>query len=162
MCHRTEYRHAVTLRLRHAAELGIEEFRAQVMPEEKQDLVRTLQAQGHTVAVIGDGINDAPALASADIGIAMGAGGTDVAVETADVALASDDLHGLLELRDLGRRSIGLIRQNYAMSIAVNAAGLLVSAAGAISPVIAAILHNASSVTVVTNSSRLIRYRLLT
>ncbi|NMI01230.1 heavy metal translocating P-type ATPase [Pseudonocardia acidicola] len=143
-----------------AAELGIDEFRAQVMPEEKQDLVRALQADGYTVAMVGDGTNDAPALALADIGIAMGTGGTDVAVETADVALAGDDLRKLLELRDLGRRSIGLIRQNYGMSIAVNAAGLLVSAGGAMSPVVAAILHNASSVAVVANSSRLIRYRL--
>jgi cation-transporting P-type ATPase C len=143
-----------------AAELGIDEYRAQVMPEEKQDVVRALQAEGHTVAMIGDGTNDAPALALADIGIAMGVGGTDVAVETADVALAGDDLRTLLDLRDLGRRSITLIQQNYGMSIAVNAAGLAVSAAGALSPVVAAILHNASSVAVVGNSSRLIRYRL--
>jgi cation-transporting P-type ATPase C len=143
-----------------AAELGIDEFRAQVTPEDKQDLVRSLQAAGYTVAMVGDGTNDAPALALADIGIAMGVGGTDVAVETADVALAGDDLSRLLELRDLGRRAIGLIRQNYGMSIAVNAAGLLVSAGGALSPVAAAILHNASSVAVVANSSRLIRYRL--
>jgi manganese/zinc-transporting P-type ATPase C len=143
-----------------AAELGIEEFWAQVPPEDKQDLVRSLQAEGHTVAMVGDGTNDAPALALADIGIAMGVAGTDVAVETADVALAGDDLRRLLDLRDLGRRSIGVIRQNYGMSIAVNAAGLLVSAAGALSPVVAAILHNASSVAVVGNSSRMIRYRL--
>jgi cation-transporting P-type ATPase C len=143
-----------------AAELGIDEFRAQVMPDEKQDVVRQLQAEGYTVAVVGDGTNDAPALALADIGIAMGVGGTDVAVETADVALAADDLHALLELRDLGRRSITLIRQNYGMSIAVNAAGLVVSAVGGLSPVAAAILHNASSVAVVANSSRLIRYQL--
>jgi cation-transporting P-type ATPase C len=145
-----------------AAELGITEFRAQVLPEEKQDLVRALQAQGHTVAMVGDGTNDAPALALADIGIAMGVAGTDVAVETADVALAGDDLRKLLELRDLARRSVGLIRQNYGMSIAVNAAGLLASAAGAMSPVVAAILHNASSVTVVANSSRLIHHQLPT
>ena len=143
-----------------AAELGITEFRAHVMPEEKQDLVRSLQAQGHTVAMVGDGTNDAPALAVADIGIAMGVAGPDVAVETADVALAGDDLRKLLQLRDLARRGIGLIRQNYGMSIAVNAAGLLASAAGAMSPVVAAILHNASSVTVVANSSRLIGYQL--
>jgi cation-transporting P-type ATPase C len=143
-----------------AAELGIDEFRAQVLPEEKQDVVRALRAEGYTVAMVGDGTNDAPALALADIGIAMGVGGTDVAVETADVALAGDDLRTLLELRDLGRRSIGLIRQNYGLSIAVNAAGLAVSAAGAMSPVVAAILHNASSVAVVGNSSRLIRYRV--
>ncbi|WP_224390141.1 cation-translocating P-type ATPase [Pseudonocardia sp. ICBG1293] len=143
-----------------AEELGITEYRAEVMPEQKQDVVRALQEQGHTVAMIGDGTNDAPALALADIGIAMGVAGTDVAVETADVALAADDLHALLDLRDLGRRSITLIRQNYGMSIAVNAAGLLVSAGGAMSPVVAAILHNASSVAVVANSSRLIRYRI--
>ena len=143
-----------------AAELGIEEFRAQVLPEEKQDVVRALRAEGYTVAMVGDGTNDAPALALADIGIAMGVAGTDVAVETADVALAGDDLATLLELRDLGRRTIGLIRQNYGLSIAVNAAGLLVSAAGVMSPVVAAILHNASSVAVVGNSSRLIRYRV--
>jgi cation-transporting P-type ATPase C len=143
-----------------AAELGIEEFQAQVSPEVKQDLVRSMQDEGYTVAMVGDGTNDAPALALADIGIAMGVAGTDVAVETADVALAGDDLRKLLDLRDLGRRSIGLIRQNYGMSIAVNAAGLLVSAGGAMSPVVAAILHNASSVAVVSNSTRLIRYRL--
>jgi manganese-transporting P-type ATPase C len=143
-----------------AAELGIAEFRAQVMPEDKQDVVRQLQAEGHVVAVVGDGINDAPALALADIGIAMGVAGTDVAVETADVALASDDLRALLDLRELGRRTITVIRQNYGMSIAVNTAGLAVSAGGALSPVLAAILHNASSVAVVSSSSRLIRYRV--
>jgi cation-transporting P-type ATPase C len=89
----------------------------------------------------------------------MGVGATDVAVETADVALAGDDLRALLALRELSRSCVGLIRQNYAMSIAVNATGLLVSAAGALSPVLAAILHNASSVAVVANSSRLIRAR---
>ncbi|WP_328305770.1 heavy metal translocating P-type ATPase [Actinomycetospora sp. NBC_00405] len=143
-----------------AAELGIDEWRAEVMPADKHDLVRDLKAEGHTVAMIGDGTNDAPALALADIGIAMGVSGTDVAVETADVALAGDDLTRLLDLRDLGQHGIALIRQNYSMSIAVNAVGLLVSAAGALSPVVAAILHNASSVAVVANSSRLIRYQL--
>ncbi|WP_051085858.1 heavy metal translocating P-type ATPase [Actinomycetospora chiangmaiensis] len=143
-----------------AAELGIDEWRAEVMPEDKQDAVRALQAEGHTVAMVGDGSNDAPALALADLGIAMGVAGTDVAVETADVALAGDRLTALLDLRDLGRRGVGVIRQNYGMSIAVNAVGLVVSAGGALSPVVAAILHNASSVAVVANSSRLIRYQL--
>ena len=143
-----------------AVELGIDEWRAQVQPTDKHDLVRDLKTDGHTVAMIGDGTNDAPALALADVGVAMGVSGTDVAVETADVALAGDDLARLLELRDLGQHAIALIRQNYSMSIAVNAAGLLISAAGALSPVVAAILHNASSVAVVANSSRLIRYQL--
>ncbi|OBG29478.1 manganese-exporting P-type ATPase CtpC [Mycobacterium sp. 852002-51057_SCH5723018] len=143
-----------------ADELGIDEWRAEVMPEHKLEVVRELQSDGFVVGMVGDGINDAPALAAADIGIAMGLAGTDVAVETADVALANDDLHRLLDVRDLGARAVDVIRENYGMSIAVNAAGLIIGAGGALSPVLAAILHNASSVAVVANSSRLIRYRL--
>nr|VTP02352.1 putative copper-exporting P-type ATPase V [Mycobacterium riyadhense] len=143
-----------------AEELGIDEWRAEVMPEDKLEVVRELQDEGYVVGMVGDGINDAPALAAADIGIAMGLAGTDVAVETADVALANDDLNRLLDVRDLGARAVDVIRENYGMSIAVNAAGLLIGAGGALSPVLAAILHNASSVAVVANSSRLIRYRL--
>ncbi|MEZ0353919.1 manganese-exporting P-type ATPase CtpC [Mycobacterium sp. pR1184] len=143
-----------------ADELGIDEWRAEVMPEDKLTTVRELQGEGYIVGMVGDGINDAPALAAADIGIAMGLAGTDVAVETADVALANDDLHRLLDVRDLGARAVDVIRENYGMSIAVNAAGLIIGAGGALSPVLAAILHNASSVAVVANSSRLIRYRL--
>ena len=143
-----------------ASTLGITEWRAEVMPEEKLEVVHALRDQGYVVAMVGDGINDAPALAAADIGIAMGLGGTDVAVETADVALAGDDLNRLLDVRALGGRAVEVIQQNYAMSIAVNAFGLLLGAGGGLSPVLAAILHNASSVAVVANSSRLIRHEL--
>lgn len=143
-----------------AAELGITEWRAQVMPEDKQNVVAALQAEGYRVAMVGDGTNDAPALALADVGIAMGSGSTDVALETAQIALVGDALGRLLDLRDLSRHAIGVIRQNYGMSIAVNAIGLGISAGGALSPVLAAVLHNASSIAVVANSSRMTRYRI--
>ena len=143
-----------------ADELGITDWQAEVVPEDKLEVVRRLQDDGHVVAMVGDGVNDAPALAAADIGIAMGLGGTDVAVETADVALAGDDLRRLLDVRTLGGHAVDVIRENYAMSIAVNALGLVIGAGGALSPVLAAILHNASSVAVVANSSRLIRFEL--
>jgi len=143
-----------------ARELGITESRGQLLPEEKLAIVRSLQAAGHRVAMVGDGINDAPSLALADLGIAMGTAGSDVAVEAADVALAGDDLRDVAAVLDLSRHTLSLVKQNYALSLGINTAGLLVGAAGRLSPVMAAVLHNASTIAVVLNSSRLIRYGL--
>lgn len=143
-----------------AERLGIHEWYAEVLPEAKVDVVARLQAEGHTVATIGDGVNDAPALALSDVGIAMGLSGTDVAVETADIALAGDHIEQVAAVIELGRHTLGVVRQNYALSIGVNTLGLLAAATGNLNPVLAALLHNASSLAVVFNSARLVRYGL--
>jgi cation-transporting P-type ATPase C len=142
-----------------AAQLGVDDWQARVLPEDKLEVVRELQRRGYVVAVVGDGTNDAPALAAADIGIAMGLTATDVAVETADVALAGSHLPHVVGVIDLGRRTLRVVRQNYALAIGVNTLGLLAGTFGTLNPVLAAVLHNASSVAVVLNSSRLIRYQ---
>ncbi|MEM7352022.1 MAG: cation-translocating P-type ATPase [Acidobacteriota bacterium] len=141
-----------------ADELGIGEWQARLLPEQKHDFIRDLQANGHRVAMLGDGINDAPALAIADVGIAMGTSGSDVAIEAADIALASDDLGKVASVVRLSKRTLDLIRQNYALAVGVNAGGLLVGAAGAINPLLAALLHNLSTLAVTFNSARLITF----
>ncbi|MBI3978884.1 MAG: cation-translocating P-type ATPase [Chloroflexi bacterium] len=142
-----------------ARRLGLREYRARALPEEKLAAVRTLRAEGYLVAMVGDGTNDAPALALADVGIAMGATGSDVAIEAADIALAGNDLRQVAAVIHLGRHSLDVIRQNYALSIGVNSIGLVAGALGRLNPVLAAILHNLSSAAVVVNSARLIGYR---
>jgi cation-transporting P-type ATPase C len=139
--------------------LGIEEYRARTMPEDKLAVIRDLQAQGHRVAMIGDGTNDAPALAAADLSMAMGATASDVAIETADITLATADLQAVADTIALSRHTLRVIRQNYALAIGVNTIGLLTGAGGRLNPVLAAVLHNASSVAVVANSARLVGHR---
>jgi manganese/zinc-transporting P-type ATPase C len=138
--------------------VGVNEWRARLLPQDKFEVVQALRRSGRRVAMVGDGINDAAALAIADVGIAMGASGSDVAIETADVALASDDLRHLAEIVQISRWTMRAIRQNYGIALGVNSAGLIMAAAGRINPIIAAVLHNLSTMLVVFNSARLIHY----
>jgi Cu+-exporting ATPase len=146
--------------------LGIEEFVAEARPEGKVQAVRKLQDAGHTVAMAGDGINDAPALAQADVGIAMGTG-TDVAMESADVTLVKGDLTGIVRARRLSRATIRNIRQNLFFAFVYNALGVPI-AAGVLypffglllSPMIAAAAMSFSSVSVIANALRLRNVRI--
>jgi manganese/zinc-transporting P-type ATPase C len=140
-----------------ASALGVDEVHADLLPQGKLDLVDALRRQGHRVAMVGDGINDAQALAHADVSIAMGEGRCDLAIETADVTLARNDLRLVPETLRIARTSLRTIYENFAASIGVNVIGLGFGAVGRLSPFAAAIVHNLSTIAVVINSFALTR-----
>ena len=139
-----------------ARAIGVDDFRAELLPEQKQEFVRKLQADGHIVGMIGDGINDAPALALADVGIAMGAAGTDVAIETADVTLMNDNLSGVADFMWMSAKVMRRIKLNIFFSIIYNVIGLALGVIGMMTPIIAVVFQEAGCVTVVFSSTLLL------
>lgn len=143
-----------------AKEIGVDDFQANLLPKQKQDIVRKLQAEGYIVGMIGDGINDAPALALANVGIAMGSKGSDVAIETANVTIMNDNLSGVSDFMWMSGKVLNRIKLNIFFSIIYNAIGLTLGVFGFMTPIVAILFQEAGCITVVVSSTLLLWTRL--
>ena len=142
-----------------AAQLHIGEVHANCLPEDKLSHIRAYQAVGEKVCMIGDGVNDAPALKAADVGIAMGGVGSDIAVDAADIALVDDEVKELPHLIALSKRMMRTIKLNITFSLTLNFIAIVLAITGTLNPVVGALVHNAGSVLVITNSALLLKWR---
>jgi Cd2+/Zn2+-exporting ATPase len=144
--------------VRVAKEIGCEEVVGDCLPQNKVEFVRTIKGKGYRVAVVGDGVNDAPALAAGDMGVAMGAAGSEVAIHSATIALMNNDLRRLPVLLRLSRQTRAVINQNFLIGVLFVVGGLLLAALKFINPIVAAMMHVVGSLLVVFNSARLVRH----
>ncbi len=142
--------------------LGIDHYHASVLPEDKAEIISGMLGQGHSVLMVGDGVNDALALTRADVGVAIGAGGAEAAVEAADIALADNDLQALADVYGLSTKTLRIVRENFWIATGSNIVGVALGALGILSPVTAGLIHIAHTLGVVANSSRLLTFELTT
>jgi cation-transporting P-type ATPase C len=139
-----------------AARMAMDRYHAEVMPDEKAENVLRIQSKGTSVVMVGDGINDAPALAYADVGIAMGSTRTDIAMEAADITITGDDPLMIPSVLQLSQKTMNIVRQNFGTAIGVNTLGIMLASVGVLPVFWGAVLHNSCTVAVVLNSSRLL------
>ena len=138
-------------------QLGLDACYAELLPEEKAQVLDKLRRESDTLVMVGDGVNDALALSKADIGIAMGAGGSEVAIEVADIALADSDMRNLIYVRDLSKATLRIAEQNYYLAVGTNIAGVVLGALGRLTPAMGGMIHIAHTLGIMLNSSRLIK-----
>jgi cation-transporting P-type ATPase C len=139
-----------------ASKMSVDSYKAEALPEDKAEMVLKLQVKGNKVVMVGDGVNDAPALAYADVGVSLGRGSTEISIETADIAINNDNPLLLPGIIELSQKTMQIVRQNFAASIGVNTIGLMLSSMGVLPVFWGAVLHNATTIAVVSNSARVL------